>query len=65
MKCQGECHEAEQCTGYVKKVIVWGNGFAKEKAWQFKYCETARKEDERRGFVVELVDEIELTDIGK
>lgn len=52
MECQGECKKQEECTGEIKSVIVFGqfcpNGL------EFDYCQTAREEDERRGF--EVVD---------
>lgn len=55
MKCEGECSREGTCIGQVKKVLVSGNGF--KEPFKFNYCETAVKEDEKRGFVVEFVDE--------
>lgn len=48
--CQGECRKEGRCFGEVKSVLVSGNGF---KSFQFDYCQEAREEDERRGFLVE------------
>jgi hypothetical protein len=61
MKCEGSCKDYDPpgCTGEVKTVVVYGpfcpNGLT------FIYCQTAREEDERRGFTVEDVDEHGLT----
>lgn len=60
IKCQGECKKQGECTGDVKAVIVIG-AFCPS-GMQFNYCETARKEDERRGFTVEECDENGLTE---
>lgn len=60
MECQGECKRHGDCTGEIKQVVVYGpfcpNGM------NFNYCQTAREEDERRGFRVEEVDENGLTE---
>ena len=59
MECQGECKRHDECSGEVKTVIVYGT-FCPD-GMQFNYCQTAREEDERRGFRVEDVDENGLT----
>ncbi len=50
MECQGECKKNDECTGEVKEVIVYGT-FCPT-GLKFNYCQTAREEDERRGFTV-------------
>ena len=62
MKCEGDCtnYEYEACFGEVKEVLVSGNGF--KKPFRFFYCQAAREEDIRRGFLVEDVDENGLTE---
>ena len=54
-KCQGECQNEDRCFGDVRLVSVSGNGF--EKPFRFNYCQEAREEDERRGFLVEEINE--------
>ena len=55
MECQGECKKHDECAGQIKEVIVFGE-FCPT-GLKFNYCQTAREEDERRGFNVEIVDE--------
>lgn len=59
MECQGECKKENRCFGKLKTVLVSGNGF--KKPFEFVYCQEAREEDTRRGFLVEEVDEHGLT----
>jgi len=59
MECNGECKKHDECTGEIKEVIVYGT-FCPT-GLKFNYCQTAREEDERRGFNVEVVDEHGLT----
>ena len=59
MECQGECKKHDECAGQIKEVIVFGE-FCPT-GLKFNYCQTAREEDERRGFTVEIVDEHGLT----
>ena len=54
MECQGECNKLNQCLGQVKEVLVAG-GFCPD-GMVFNYCEAAIKEDERRGFTVDVKD---------
>jgi len=51
LKCDGACgdYDEQYHTGKVRVVNVQGWG-------QFNYCETAIKEDQRRGLVVTLVN---------
>ena len=58
MECQGECKKNNECTGKIKEVIVYGT-FCPT-GLRFNYCQTAREEDERRGFVIEIINEYEL-----
>jgi len=51
MECQGECKKEGRCFGEIKRVLVSGNGF--KEPFEFDYCEEAREEDTRRGFLVE------------
>lgn len=50
MNCEGECSREGLCFGEVRYVTVTGNGF--KWPFYFSYCQEAREEDERRGFVV-------------
>ena len=59
MECNGECKKHDECAGEIKEVIVFG-AFCPT-GMNFTYCKTAREEDERRGFTVEIVDEHGLT----
>ena len=59
MDCQGECKKHDECAGQIKEVIVFGE-FCPT-GLKFNYCQTAREEDERRGFTVEIIDEHGLT----
>lgn len=52
IKCDGSCNE---CAGDVMPVIVFG-AFCPD-GMSFNYCETAREEDRRRGFRVEIMSE--------
>lgn len=54
-KCEGECKNDGTCFGEVKHVEVSGHGF--KKPFRFHYCQEAREEDERRGFLVEEINE--------
>lgn len=53
MKCDGECSKDGTCKGAVKPVKVSGNGF--KGPFTFNYCNTAIKEDMRRGFTVTVI----------
>jgi len=59
MECNGECKKHDECAGQIKEVIVFGE-FCPT-GLKFNYCQTAREEDERRGFTVEIIDEHGLT----
>lgn len=59
MECQGQCKKDGECAGEVKEVLVYG-AFC-PKGLKFFYCQTARDEDTRRGFIVEIFDEHGLT----
>ncbi len=56
MNCEGECNREGRCFGEVKYVTVTGNGL--NEPFYFSYCQEAREEDERRGFVVNLINKI-------
>lgn len=59
MECQGECKKNDECNGEIKEVIVYG-AFCPT-GLKFIYCQTAREENDLRGFTVEVVDEHGLT----
>ena len=59
MECQGECKKHGKCAGEIKEVIVFKT--FRTIGLKFNYCQTAREEDERRGFTVEEIDEHGLT----
>lgn len=61
LKCDGSC---EEHIGEVKPVIVWGQSWTKDNPWKFNYCEEAIREDERRGFIVEPINEENEDDYG-
>lgn len=55
MECQGECKKHGECNGEVREVVVYG--VFCPTGMNFNYCQTAREEDERRGFTVEIPHE--------
>lgn len=49
----------EEHRGEVKTVRVFGQGWTRETAWKFNYCEGGIETDLKNGFIVETEAEFE------
>lgn len=51
--------DCEEHQGEPQRVQVYGNGWDKETAWIFNYCQAAIDLDRSRGFTVEVIQKDE------